>query len=448
MIMHLWQRYISTALVPLAGTSVTVRREMGVFNNHVSVRIEGKVNMIVQRTTDAIVSYLSVLLSKQKKADFRPKNDELAFSRLNTEPCLLACDFLAKVREAAVNALSGRNAEIFLTEVGVTFHTFVNVSNAAHEVLADPSHLQPSPRTPEEVPCLGNGRPDAHQVRLQLSACGVLADNRAARRDLALYQDTISAFSLPALNDRFEMLRQLGNVFIVQPDILRSYLNEAYLARIENRLLRPFVMMRSDYGDYSRRFWDEVFGPDGVQGADGAAGQVGGSAAGQGGATGGAMGGAVSALGKIPGLSSLGNFSSGFASSAGGSGAANGSATGGGGPSSAGFIASSFGSHFTSSSSPHLSSSSTFQTSAAQSSASQPAYDPSHPPAPPPRPSSSASFTHPSAVSHSSAAQSNSANRKQSLFGTLMRDFEGLGLRDDAASGGYASDSAGRSARE
>lgn len=52
MIMHLWQRYIATALVPLAGTSVTVRREMGIFNNHVTVRIEDKVNSIVQRSTD------------------------------------------------------------------------------------------------------------------------------------------------------------------------------------------------------------------------------------------------------------------------------------------------------------------------------------------------------------------------------------------------------------
>ena len=52
MIMHLWQKYISTALVPLAGTSVTVRREMGIFNNHVRVRIEGKVNSIVQRALD------------------------------------------------------------------------------------------------------------------------------------------------------------------------------------------------------------------------------------------------------------------------------------------------------------------------------------------------------------------------------------------------------------
>lgn len=241
------------------------------------------------------------------------------------------------------------------------------------------------------------------------------------------------------------MLRQLGNVFIVQPDILRSYLNEAYLARIENRLLRPFVMMRSDYGDYTRRFWDDVFGPDGVQGADGATGQVGAGAAGPGAVAGGSMGGAVSALGKIPGLSSLGNLGSGFASNAGGPGAANGTAAGGSGT--GGFIASSFGSHFTSSS-PHLSSSSsTFPNSAAQSSGSQPAYDPSHPPPPPPRPSSSASFTHPT-VAHPSAGNSNSASKKQSLFGTLMRDFEGLGLRDDGASGGYASDSTGRSARD
>ena len=79
-------------------------------------------------------------------------------------------------------------------------------------------------------------------------------------RDLAMYQDTISLFNLPVLRDRYEMLRQLGNVFIVQPEILKTYLNESYLGRIENRLLRPFVMMRTDYSDFSRRWWDEIFG--------------------------------------------------------------------------------------------------------------------------------------------------------------------------------------------
>ena len=118
---------------------------MGIFNNHVVVRLEGKVNSIVQSATDgasfwnfifltitdapfrrsAIVAWLTILLAKQKKLDFKPKNDDMAFARINTEPCLLACDFLVKVKEAAALSLSGRNVEVFLTEVGVTFHTSV-----------------------------------------------------------------------------------------------------------------------------------------------------------------------------------------------------------------------------------------------------------------------------------------------------------------------------------
>ena len=31
-------------------------------------------------------------------------------------------------------------------------------------------------------------------------------------RDLAVYQDAISEFGIPSLVDRFEMLRQLGNL--------------------------------------------------------------------------------------------------------------------------------------------------------------------------------------------------------------------------------------------
>ncbi|GAA5924103.1 exocyst subunit SEC10 [Sporobolomyces koalae] len=266
MIMQLWQRYISTALVPLAGTSVTVRREMAIFCNHVSVRIEGKINSIVQRMTDGIISYLSVLLAKQKKLDFKPKNDDLAFSRINTEPCLLVCDFLTKVKEIAEESLSGRNREVFLTEVGVTFHT----------LLLD------------------------HFKKFSISATGGLM----LTKDLALYQDTISTFALSPLNDRFEMLRQLGNVFIVQPEILRSYLNESYLARIENRLLRPFVMMRSDYGDFGRRFWDDILGDTGTILQDGT--NV--ASSGPSGQTGGGLG--LGRLGGLGSLSSLGSFAS------------------------------------------------------------------------------------------------------------------------------------------
>jgi hypothetical protein len=91
-----------------------------------------------------------------------------------------------------------------------------------------------------------------------------------------MYQDTISSFSLPPLNDRFEMLRQLGNVFIVQPEILKTYLTESYLARIENRLLRPFVMQRTDWGDHGKKFWNDIFGDEGEQPGTGVGGRLGG----------------------------------------------------------------------------------------------------------------------------------------------------------------------------
>ena len=70
----------------------------------------------------AIVAWLSAQLAKQKRTDFKPKNDDLSFARVNTEPCLACCDLLEKVRDAAKANLSGKNLEVFLTEVGVAFH--------------------------------------------------------------------------------------------------------------------------------------------------------------------------------------------------------------------------------------------------------------------------------------------------------------------------------------
>ena len=72
------------------------------------------------------------------------------------------------------------------------------------------------------------------------------------RRDLASYQDVVSSFAIPALSERFDMLRQLGNLFIVQPNVLKSYMTESYLGRIDTRLLRPYLQQRSDWSTFSR----------------------------------------------------------------------------------------------------------------------------------------------------------------------------------------------------
>lgn len=53
LIIALWQHYVNTALVPLASTSVTVRREMMIFNNHNLLRVEGKCDALMQKIADS-----------------------------------------------------------------------------------------------------------------------------------------------------------------------------------------------------------------------------------------------------------------------------------------------------------------------------------------------------------------------------------------------------------
>ena len=52
LICHLWQQYVNTVLLPLASSSVTVRREMVAYNNQCINRIETSSNQLLQRLTD------------------------------------------------------------------------------------------------------------------------------------------------------------------------------------------------------------------------------------------------------------------------------------------------------------------------------------------------------------------------------------------------------------
>ncbi|EPQ59103.1 exocyst complex component Sec10 [Gloeophyllum trabeum ATCC 11539] len=224
LICHLWQQYVNIALFPLASSSVTVRREMVVFNNQTISRIEGTANTFMQRITDSVVSWLSAQLAKQKKNDFKPRNDDLRTS--NTEPCVACCEMLEKVCEAAKQNLSGKNLEVFLTEVGNAFHCLLL------------EHLRKFP----------------------VNATGGIV----LVKDLKAYQDIIDTFSIPALHERFEFIRQLGNIFLLGPDILKSFITDSYLGRIDTALLRPYLAQRSDWGQFGSGFNDE--GEDTVSG--------------------------------------------------------------------------------------------------------------------------------------------------------------------------------------
>ena len=53
LILQLWQHYVGIALLPLASSSVTIRREMSIFNNHLLLRVEQKCDSVVQKIADS-----------------------------------------------------------------------------------------------------------------------------------------------------------------------------------------------------------------------------------------------------------------------------------------------------------------------------------------------------------------------------------------------------------
>jgi hypothetical protein len=58
----------------------------------------------------------------------------------------------------------------------------------------------------------------------------------------------------------------------VQPEVLKSYITQNYLGRIEPALLRPYLAQRSDWGHVEKGFSDETeddTGPGGRTGTKG-----------------------------------------------------------------------------------------------------------------------------------------------------------------------------------
>ncbi|CAG8447345.1 10562_t:CDS:10 [Acaulospora colombiana] len=118
-------------------------------------------------------------------------------------PCNACVDCLKKVQTNVSQLLDGKNFEHFLSEIGIAFY----------------------------------GMLLEHFKKFAVSAAG----------DIAKYQETIALFKIPQLDERFEMLRQLGNLFIVKPEILKSVLNEGYLAKLDIKYILPYLQARTDF---------------------------------------------------------------------------------------------------------------------------------------------------------------------------------------------------------
>ncbi|KAI9479330.1 exocyst complex component Sec10-like protein [Coemansia mojavensis] len=207
-VVRLLQMHFQRAIVPFVGNGNYIYRDVVAEKNQLMSRVEMNLNLIINKFVGASKQWIGGILSKQRKSDFRPAEDDFTAFEAGTQPCRQCTEFLQRVEQACRKNLGEENKTRVLTEVG----------NALHEMLME------------------------HLRKFVVSVAGGLV----LAKDVSRYRETISGFGIAALNDKFAVLQDISNIFLVQPSALKSLLEEGPLARQDRATVQAFVQMRED----------------------------------------------------------------------------------------------------------------------------------------------------------------------------------------------------------
>ncbi|KAH3674894.1 hypothetical protein WICMUC_002967 [Wickerhamomyces mucosus] len=200
---------IRTIVLPSSNNSPQIRqRIINLTNGYVS-RVELSINIIAKDTLNLFQEKIIHSLSKQKKKDFLPKIGELS------SETTIACESLTSFLEDSIDQiklyLNGSNLTQLLNEIGN--FTFTQLF--------------------------------AHFQNFQINSTGGII----ATTDIISYQSTIETWNIPELTKKFQLLREIANLFTVQPDLINSLTKDGQLVTVKPYILRQFIQKRSDYSN-------------------------------------------------------------------------------------------------------------------------------------------------------------------------------------------------------
>ncbi|EOY25456.1 Exocyst complex component sec10 isoform 1 [Theobroma cacao] len=147
-----------------------------------------------------------LLSAEQKATDYCSPDDGMAPDHRPTNACTRVVAYLSRVLEAAFTALEGLNKQAFLTELGNRLHKGLLI----------------------------------HWQKFTFNPSGGLR----LKRDITEYGEFVRSFNAPSVDEKFELLGILANVFIVAPESLSTLFEGTPSIRKD---AQRFIQLREDY---------------------------------------------------------------------------------------------------------------------------------------------------------------------------------------------------------
>ncbi|KAG6408991.1 hypothetical protein SASPL_132019 [Salvia splendens] len=194
---------VSQILLPVEGAHAAACEEMAsAMSSAEAAAYKG-----LQLCIETVMAEVDRLQSaEQKAADFRSSDDDISPEQRPTNACTRVIAYLSRVLESAFTALDGLNKQAFLTELGNRLHKLVM----------------------------------SHWEKFTFNWSGGLQ----LKRDISEYADFVRCFNAPTVDEKFELLGILANVFIVAPESLSSLFEGTPSIKTD---AKRFIQLRDDY---------------------------------------------------------------------------------------------------------------------------------------------------------------------------------------------------------
>ncbi|KAG5420026.1 SEC10 [Candida metapsilosis] len=174
---------------------------------------ETSINELLNSIVDYSLNQIRGFLSKQKKRDFLCDSIED-----DTEACELISEFMSEFYANISVALTGDNL----------LNTLLMIGNEFLKLLLE------------------------HYKKFFVNSIGGVVLTKDAIR----YQAIIDEWDIPELSEKFQILKEIGNLFTVSSELVNSLVTEGQLSRMKPYNVRQYISRRADFNpSYADKFF-------------------------------------------------------------------------------------------------------------------------------------------------------------------------------------------------